>query len=106
MLLPRLGNIISEIAPNIQLQMVDLVPDSHVETLRSEMIDLALIPRINFPDWVETQVTMSSSFDVVARKGNQRLRDANVAPGEKKSQSKSTATWATFSFRRKASWRV
>lgn len=83
MLLPRLGNIISDVAPNIQLQMVDLVPDSHVETLRSELIDLALIPRINFPDWVETQVAMTSSFDVVARRDNQRLRDANVLPGEK-----------------------
>jgi DNA-binding transcriptional LysR family regulator len=82
MLLPRLSRIISQQAPNIQLQMVDLVPDNNPQVLQSEQIDLALIPDIGLPDWTESQRVLTSSFVVVARQGNHALHEAGISPGE------------------------
>ncbi|MGR3761416.1 LysR family transcriptional regulator [Roseobacteraceae bacterium NS-SX3] len=82
MLMPALADRLSHLAPGIRLQMVDLVPDNYVDTLDSEEVDLALIPQLDCPAWIDWQPLFNSSFAVVASRGNPSLADAGVEPGE------------------------
>jgi DNA-binding transcriptional LysR family regulator len=82
LLLPRLGQIISNIAPNIRLQMVDQVIDNQLDTMRREQIDLALIPQTNLPDWAESRLAITGPFEVVANRKNLAIREAKIKPGE------------------------
>ncbi|WP_417672304.1 LysR family transcriptional regulator [Roseibium sp.] len=82
MLMPRLADRLSDVAPSMTVHLVDLVPDSYVDTLERYEVDLALIPKMDFPDWVDAQQVFSSPFSVIARKGHPRLERAAVGPGE------------------------
>ena len=82
MLMPQLGERLAREAPGIRVQMVDLVPDNYVGTLESYDIDLALIPWLGHPEWIEFQPLFNSSFAMIARKGHPRLKRAGVTPGE------------------------
>lgn len=81
MLMPKLAERIGRFAPRMRVQLVDLVPDSYIDTLERYEVDLALIPKIEFPDWVDHQPVFASNFAVIARKGHEVLAAENVAPG-------------------------
>ncbi|NNE52421.1 MAG: LysR family transcriptional regulator [Sulfitobacter sp.] len=74
-LMPRLAGYLSENAPKLRVQLVDLVPDDYVATLETDSVDLALLPQLEGPSWMEWQPLFNSSFALVARRGNPRLVD-------------------------------
>lgn len=75
MLMPRLAEAVSRDAPGIRVQLVDLVPDSYVETLRRYEVDMALIPDMDLPDWAEKRPVFRSGFTAVARRDNPALAE-------------------------------
>ena len=81
LLMPKLAERLQARAPSIRVHLVDLVPDSYVETLERYDVDLALIPRIELPDWVESQPVFQSTFSVIARRNHPRLKRAGLSPG-------------------------
>jgi DNA-binding transcriptional LysR family regulator len=82
MLMPRLAEQVSKRAPGMRVQLVDLVPDSYVDTLERYEVDIALIPAVAFPDWVDHRPVFWSSFSVIARHGHPRLARANLKAGD------------------------
>lgn len=82
LLMPKLADRLQAEAPFIRAHLVDLVPDSYVETLERYDVDLALIPMVDLPDWIESQPVFRSTFSVIARKGHPRLERAGVLPGD------------------------
>jgi len=67
MLMPRLADILTRRAPQMQAQLVDLLPNSYVGILEREGVDLALVPKTEFPTWSEHQVLFQSRFVMIAR---------------------------------------
>lgn len=82
MLMPPLAKLLSRLAPKIQVQLVDLVPDNYVGTLEKHGIDLALVPKIDFPAWIDSMPAFRSTFVMIARSGHPRLDRAQVKPGD------------------------
>lgn len=82
MLMPKLAEHLQTEAPGMRVHLVDLVADSYVDTLDRHEVDIALIPEIALPDWVDSRKVFRSAFVVVARRGNSRLARAGVDPGE------------------------
>ncbi len=66
----------------MKVQQVDLVPDEHIGRLKDADVDIALNPRIDYPDWIEAQTVFHSNFLAVARTGHPRLKRAGIAPGQ------------------------
>ena len=81
MLLPKLADILSRRAPHMQVQLVDLVPDSYAAILERTGVDLALVPKTDFPPWSEHQPLFQSRFVMIARSGHPRLERSGVHPG-------------------------
>lgn len=79
MLMPSLAVAMAARAPHLQVQLVDLVPDSYLAVLERSDVDLALIPQSPFPDWIEVQPLFRSAFVLIARQGNPAL--AGHEPG-------------------------
>lgn len=79
LLMPALGAVVAREAPGMQLHLVDLVPQSYASVLDEAKADIALVPRVEVPDWVERQPVFSSDFPVIACRGHPRL--ARLAPG-------------------------
>lgn len=82
MMLPRLADRLSRLAPSMLVHLVDLVPDNYIQTLELYEVDLVLIPQTDAPDWVDRQPVFSSSFSVIARKGHPLLESAKMRPGD------------------------
>ncbi len=80
MLMPELAEALARLAPGMQVQQVDLVPDNYVGTLEDREIDLAIIPKTEFPSWVESTPVHRSNIVMIARDGHPRLKRAGVAP--------------------------
>jgi DNA-binding transcriptional LysR family regulator len=81
MLMPKLAEQVSKLAPGMHVQLVDLVPDNFTGTLERYEVDLALIPATQFPDWVDHRPMFWSSFSVIARRDHPRLKRAGVVAG-------------------------
>jgi DNA-binding transcriptional LysR family regulator len=81
MLMPELAKRLFQSAPGIRVQMVDLVPDNHIQTVEQYQVDLALTPLSSFPEWLAHQQVFRSAFAVVARERHPRLASAGVKPG-------------------------
>ena len=81
MLMPRLADIMSRRAPHMQVQLVDLVPDSYVGILERTGVDLALVPKTDFPPWSAHQSLFHSRFVMIARSGHPRLKRSGVPAG-------------------------
>jgi DNA-binding transcriptional LysR family regulator len=79
LLMPPLADRMARIAPGIRVQLVDLVPESYIATLDRYEVDLALIPKAEFPNWVDHRPLFWSRFVVIARAGHPRL--AGLAEG-------------------------
>lgn len=82
LLMPRLAEHLTRVAPDVRVQLVDLVPDSYVDTIERYMVDMALIPRTDFPEWVDHRTIFRSSFTVIARRDHPALKAAGVADGD------------------------
>ncbi|MBP2238502.1 DNA-binding transcriptional LysR family regulator [Sinorhizobium kostiense] len=81
MLMPPLADLLRKLAPGIRAQLVDLVPNSYIDSLETYHADLALIPDQSIPDWTSSQPLFYSSFVVIARRNHLHLTSAGVAPG-------------------------
>lgn len=81
LLMPKIAQRIASEAPGVKVQLVDLVRDNYVETIEKYLVDFALLPRMEFPEWIDAKPVFHSSFAVIARKGHPRLARAAVAPG-------------------------
>ncbi|OWU86127.1 LysR family transcriptional regulator [Oceanicola sp. 22II-s10i] len=82
MLMPGLGDHVGRVAPRMRVQLVDLVPDNYIDTLERYQVDMALIPRMTFPDWVDHRVIFNSTFTTIARRGHPALAEAGIADGD------------------------
>ena len=82
MLMPRLADTVYRRAPYMRVQLVDLVPDSYVDTLERYSVDAALIPDKDTPDWIDKRPLFRSGWAVVARTGNRRLASLGLQPGD------------------------
>ncbi len=80
MLMPALAESLARLAPGMRVQQVDLVPDNYVGTLEDREIDLAIIPKTEFPSWVDSTPVHRSNFVMIARNGHPRLERAGVKP--------------------------
>lgn len=81
MLMPDLAEAVVRCAPNMKIQLIDLVPDNYVATLERYEADLALIPKADYPQWVDGQPVFRSDFVIIARKGHPGLAAEGVAEG-------------------------
>jgi len=82
MLMPPLAPVLEASAPNVRIQLVELVPGNHVETLEKQDIDLALVPMEPFPAWVDSAKVFRGPFVVISRKTHPAIRRAGLAPGD------------------------
>ncbi len=82
LLMPQLAATLSQRAPAMRVQLVDLVPDSYVDTLERYEVDMALIPATTLPHWVDHQPVFRSGFSVIARAGHPRFGHAGLVPGD------------------------
>lgn len=82
LLMPSLAERLQRLAPNMRVHLVDLVPDSYVETLDRYEVDLAIVPKVSLPDWVESRPAFRSNFSVIARKGHPRLKREGLSNGD------------------------
>lgn len=83
LLMPPLGDLLQKSAPNIKAQLVDLVPNDYLASLERRNADIALIPELALPEWVNRKPLFSSPFHVIARAGNPgvaRLTDGVQMP--------------------------
>ncbi len=83
LLMPPLGDLLQNAAPNIRAQLVDLVPNDYVASLERRNADVALIPDLALPDWVSRQPLFYSPFHVIARSTNPGiagLKDGSQMP--------------------------
>lgn len=81
-LMPGLLQRLQSDAPHAKVQLVDLVADSHLASLKQYSVDMALVPKIDLPDWAEGQAVFHSDFAVIARKGNPRVTHAGLLEGQ------------------------
>ncbi|MCA0870612.1 LysR family transcriptional regulator [Seohaeicola saemankumensis] len=82
LLMPQLAERLSRIAPYMRVQLVDLVPDNHVQSIERYRVDLVLLPETDFPGWIDTRRVHRSRFVTIARRGHPRLRRAGLHPGD------------------------
>jgi len=81
MLMPRLVRGVLHQAPGIRLQLVDLVPDNYFEPLDRHKVDIALVPRGDFPAWVDSAALFVSDFVAIARTGHPALDGMALGDG-------------------------
>lgn len=80
-LMPPLAALLAKEGPLIRIQLVDLLPENYVGTLERYEVDLALVPKTEFPEWTDSRVLFHSGFVVIARKGHSWLRKFKVKAG-------------------------
>lgn len=73
MLMPKLARRLARIAPGVRVQLVDLVPENYAGTIERYEVDIALVPQMAFPDWIEQRPVFRSSFAVIARRDHPAL---------------------------------
>jgi DNA-binding transcriptional LysR family regulator len=81
LLMPVLAERLGREAPGIRLQLLDLGPENMIERVERDQAEVALMPDVPLPDWVETLPLFTSGFAMIARAGHPRLSRAGVAPG-------------------------
>ena len=80
LLMPQLADLLHRTAPGIRAQLVDLVPYDYVQSLERRNADLALIPDMTVPEWINRQPLFRSPFRVIARASNPSLAGLDGAP--------------------------
>ena len=79
MLMPDLADYLARHAPGVRVSLVDLVPDDYAATLETSEVDLALIPQLSGPSWMEWQPMFNSSFALIARRGHPRIAETDTS---------------------------
>lgn len=74
LLMPPLGDLLHRKAPGLRAQLVDLVPHNYVASLERRNADIALIPDLKLPDWINRVPLFHSPFHVIARAANPNIR--------------------------------
>lgn len=74
LLMPPLGDLLHRKAPGLRAQLVDLVPHDYVASLERRNADIALIPDLKLPDWINRAPLFHSPFHVIARAANPNIR--------------------------------
>ena len=80
MILPRLAEIVETEAPNMRLQMFDLVPEDHFATLDRYEVDIILMPEGPLPDWAMSRRIFNSAFGLLVRRGHPMLEEEDGKP--------------------------
>ncbi|KPB02446.1 LysR family transcriptional regulator [Ahrensia marina] len=70
LLMPSLGDLLYREAPGLRAQLVDLVPHDYIASLERRNADIALIPDMELPEWVNRAPLFTSPFHVIARAAN------------------------------------
>lgn len=78
----NLAGYLHENAPGISVRIIHPTGGDAVGALESEEIDLALLPRGEFPDWIECEPVNHSGFSLIASAGNSRLAAAGISHGD------------------------
>ncbi|MBO6895448.1 MAG: LysR family transcriptional regulator [Roseibium sp.] len=73
LLMPPLGDLLHRKAPGLRAQLVDLVPHDYVASLERRNADIALIPDLKLPDWINRAPLFHSPFHVIARAANPNI---------------------------------
>ncbi|MCB1423377.1 MAG: LysR family transcriptional regulator [Nitratireductor sp.] len=82
MLMPELVERLAVEAPGMRVQLVDLGPDDYLSSLQTYKVDIAMIPQLGHPEWVDWQPVFNSSFAAIAGRGHERLLRARLRPGD------------------------
>lgn len=80
-LLPHLAQRLTEAAPGVRVQALDLIRDAHIDALEREQIDFVMMPKRAMPSWVVQRPMFICDFVVIARRDHPRFRSAGIAPG-------------------------
>ncbi|QDZ01190.1 LysR family transcriptional regulator [Nitratireductor mangrovi] len=84
LIMPSLAAAVHVQAPRVVLQMLDMPSSEVVPALSDGRVDLAFSPStIEPPDYIRKQTLFHSYIVAAAAKGNERLRDAGIAAGER-----------------------
>jgi DNA-binding transcriptional LysR family regulator len=102
MLMPRLAELVSSQAPGVRVQLVDLVPDSHIDTIERYEVDIALIPAIALPDWAEQRPVFRSTFFCHRAPGQSPASARRPQSGRHRADRSVSAISATCCFLRRA----
>ena len=70
LLMPELASRIIATAPNVTVQLIELVPQDYLAGVRTGGVDLALVPAFALQDWAEHSHVFTSEFAVIARKAH------------------------------------
>jgi DNA-binding transcriptional LysR family regulator len=81
MLLPTLSRDLADQAPGVQIRMVDMLVD-HYHALDNHQLDLALVPEMSFPEWVDSERLFGSEFILATRRDHPALRGTSLRPGD------------------------
>ncbi|WP_372884373.1 LysR family transcriptional regulator [Shimia sp.] len=82
LLVPRLAEVFSREAPQMNIHQIDLGADSFIGLLERTGVDLLLVPEMPFPTWIAHHFMFSSPFVVLARRGNTTLARHALRPGQ------------------------
>lgn len=81
LLMPALALRLADMAPSVKVHHVDLLARNHVESLEKPGVDMVLLPKTEFPGWVDSAPAFGARFVVIARQGHPQLRQGGVAQG-------------------------
>lgn len=70
LLMPPLADRLNRVAPLLRARLVDLVPGNYVDSLERYNADIALIPDMELPDWINREPLFFSAFAVIVRAEN------------------------------------
>ncbi|MAS12444.1 MAG: LysR family transcriptional regulator [Nitratireductor sp.] len=82
MLMPELAQKLRITAPQMRMQLIDLVPNSYLDSLERYEADMALMPDLDFPEWTDRRPLFHSSYAVIAAADNPVLAGAGAQPGD------------------------
>ncbi|GAA3859548.1 LysR family transcriptional regulator [Celeribacter arenosi] len=82
LLMPALMKRLQHEAPGVVIHMVDTVFESTLEGLRSDHVDLAFLPNIDFPTWCDWEPCFWSPVINIARVGHPRLARLGIGDGD------------------------
>lgn len=81
-LMPRLSAEIAEEAPSVILQLIDNGRGNMVGQLSDRVIDLALEPTEEVPEWISQELILQSTMTIVASAKNPVLAERNLRSGD------------------------
>lgn len=64
---PPLADRLNRVAPLLRAHLLDPVPSNYVDSLERYNADIALIPDMELPDWINREPLFHSAFAVIAR---------------------------------------